>query len=281
MLNFIRSGKANYTVNIDGESYCVRTDHPNYSQVIEALKNKDEEAIIIALDIRKAMGEYASGDIEVSGNSVYYRGHRMSGYITDRILEQMSEGFGHEPMCSFLDNFMDNPEPSSIDQLYPFLENNGLVLTDDGHFLAYKYVYEDGKGGYRPGHPNKDGSYNNTSPGVTVQMPRSEVTLDPARPCASGLHVGSPDYVSGSNTIMLVKVNPKHAVSVPNEHGSGKLRCCEYHNVRIVNLTKEESESKTSFFYQKGLTNVGQDGISPSKYAAKGSLDNPVADHWN
>ena len=53
--------------------------------------------------------------------------------------------------------------------------------------------------------------------------------------CSSGLHVGSLSYSgpggwynSGDDKIVIVKVNPADAVSVPSDHGASKLRVCKY-----------------------------------------------------
>jgi len=275
MLNYICSGNGNIIVNFDGENICIDSDHVNHKMVTEALAAGDEEQLRALIDIPTAIKKYGAGDIEVDGDTVRYRGKPVYGYLVDRILEQMRLGYGYQPMCSFLENMHDNPSPESVEQLYPFLENNGLVLTDDGCFLAYKYVYNNGdEGKYRPSWKNPDGSYNDTSPGTVVRMSRSDVCYDPEQACAAGLHVGTPDYVgNGGDAIMLVKVNPKHAVSVPDEHAHGKLRCCEYYNVKVVELIKNEDND---YAYQYGLTNVGSDGYSDSKYAELYQ----TASHW-
>ena len=49
--------------------------------------------------------------------------------------------------------------------------------------------------------------------------------------CASGLHIGSWQYANnfkGDGHLMVVKCNPKNAVSVPQDENWQKLRACEY-----------------------------------------------------
>jgi hypothetical protein len=291
MLSYICSSNGNIIVNLDGENVCVHASHPNHQQVVEALRLGDEDVIRKITDVAGAVNRYAAGDIEVSGNHVLYRGQIVKGYLVDRILAQMSMGYGYEPMCAFLENMYDNPEPSSIEQLFPFLESCGLVLTDDGCFLAYKYVSRSTSsckgangallpiGTLIPSHANLDGSYHNNNPGQVVRMPRDGVELNPEKPCAAGLHAGTTDFVGNSGDVqILVKINPKHAVSVPCEHAFGKIRCCEYSVIKEVTLSRL---GDGRYEYQSGLTNVACDGYSPSRHVPqKGSLDNQTASHW-
>ena len=56
--------------------------------------------------------------------------------------------------------------------------------------------------------------------------------------CSRGLHVGSVkylennNYVSDSDTILLVLVNPQHVIAVP-KYDNSKLRVCEYFPISI------------------------------------------------
>ncbi|MHC4264333.1 MAG: hypothetical protein ACYSUK_00150 [Planctomycetota bacterium] len=270
MLKHICSRNGNVTVMVDDDVHLVPANHPAYSDIVQCIKSEDVTGLMGFLDIRNAVNRYSSGDIKVVDNDVYYRGNIVKNYLTERLIEQMGLGFGFEPMCAFLDNYFDNPNPDSIEQLYPFLENCGLVLTDDGCFLGWKYVYENGDGAYRPGWKNRDGTYHTLKPGAIVSMPREEVVCDPDEPCAAGLHVGTRDYVgNGGDAQFLVKVNPKHAVSVPDEHGHGKLRCCQYECIKVVEFETMDNLRPV----------YASDGYSKSVHD-KGSLDNQTASHW-
>lgn len=278
MLNYICSGKGNINVLLNGQMFCINSSHLHYKQIVEALEKKDEKALNVLLDVVKRINNYTSGvDVKVIDGEVLYRGKPVYGYLVDKILLQMEQEFGFQPMCSFLENLMDNPDPGSIDQLYPFLEQCGLTLTDDGCFLGWKYVDKDSDGNFWACHANKDGSHNRNNPGDIVKMPREEVTYNPSVSCAAGLHVGSKDYVGGQSHIVLVKVNPKHAVSVPN-YEAGKLRCCQYEVIQVYS-----GEELPAPVYSH---NVDKKGLGPSKFAppaqqAGGRFDNPTASHWS
>jgi len=67
--------------------------------------------------------------------------------------------------------------------------------------------------------------------GATPEMPRNLVDDNPRNDCSDGYHVGTIDYVNGFNKdqghVIIVKVNPRDAVSVPN-YDTTKLRVCKY-----------------------------------------------------
>lgn len=122
---------------------------------------------------------------------------------------------------TFITNIASNPNPETLDNLFSFIKRKELLLTLDGHFLAYKGVRLD----YLDQH---SGQFDN-SIGKTVEMPRENVTLNRNISCSSGLHVGTFGYASTfSSKTMLVKVNPKDVVSVPFDYNGSKMRVCKY-----------------------------------------------------
>jgi hypothetical protein len=149
----------------------------------------------------------------------------------DAIYEYQSAGLDIKPIVKFLENLMQNPSSSSIEQLWRFIENHKLPLTEDGHLLAYKCVRKDYKDKF-------SGKISNTI-GSVIKMARNLISDDARYHCAQGLHVGGLAY-SGPNgwysghgdKCIIVKVNPKDVVCVPNDHGYAKVRTCEYEVVK-------------------------------------------------
>lgn len=148
-------------------------------------------------------------------------------------------------MLLFLDNLMSNPSFRAVNETYTFLENQGLPITEDGCFLGYKAV----RNNYTD---LRTGTFNNNV-GQTVKMNRNQVNENYHEDCSYGLHVGSLGYVesfggfyrgqtpsSGGNRLLIVKVNPKDVVSVPEYAGHTKMRVCEYVVVdEIKNIVAE------------------------------------------
>lgn len=180
------------------------------------------------------------------------------------ILGENKEDTAHlEAVSRFLQKAADNPNMPDSDKLYRWLVQEGLTLTSDGDFIGYKSVYSVDKDTFNWGmvtRPNGDvvpGSdvfpdfvqplfrstysgggivdgveFHGHVPnyvGAVVEMPRDRVDSNGAVECSVGLHVGTYGYAStfSGDHMLLVKVNPRDVVSVP-DYDFTKLRACRY-----------------------------------------------------
>jgi len=216
----------NLTVILQNKAYQVLPDHLNYKQIMDSLHNGDEDQLLELVDIEKAVQSFGQGLIEIKNGKVYYDGDEVHGAISKRILEFMSKGLPFQPLVNFLENLMENPSMQSQKELYDFLEHQYLPITEDGHFLAYKAVRGDYMDKYAGKFRNKVGD--------VCEMTRAKVDDDRGRGCSNGLHAGALNYVAGygsvdaGDKIVIVKINPKDVVSVPNDCNCEKLRTCRY-----------------------------------------------------
>ena len=233
------------TLYMKGECLTVAQDHPNYSKVVDALKNEEFDEIEDLVNIAKAVTTYANGQVRVEAGQIFYGDFAVHNTLAERIIKMMAEGFKIDHMIKFLENLMKNPSNRAVNETYTFLENHGLPITDDGCFLAYKAV----KNNYTDIY---SGKFRNTV-GSVVSMPRNRVDETYAKDCSHGLHVGAIDYVvqyghfvkgeavrEGGNRLLIVKVNPANVVSVPQYDSHPKMRVCEYTVVsEITDIVKE------------------------------------------
>ena len=209
----------------NGDNHIINSSHPNFAQVISNIKAKNWDAIEGLIDIPKAIAKASSGKVEVFNNAIQYNGKPVHSYLATRILDLMAQGFDIQPWVRFMDRLYSNPDSKSIEQLYPFLERAKLPITPDGYFLAYKYVRKD----YKDCHT---GTFDNR-PGKIVREDRKLCDNNPNNHCSKGLHFCAkeylPNYGNGtSQRVVIVKVNPRDVVSVPNDHNFQKARACEY-----------------------------------------------------
>lgn len=230
-LSFIRTSQGNLNVVLStGRSFHVGHEHPNYKTLLDAIKTGDEKKFVAHVDIPKAIAKKSGGLVEVVNGQVCYKGEVVHNVVANRILEFMNVGLPFQPLVNFLGNLLENPSRRSVEQLYTFLENKNLPITDDGCFLGYKAVRHDWK-------DKHSGKITNT-PGTVVKVARSSVDDDFRNQCSYGLHVGGIEYVrsfgGGDDRFLIVKVNPKHAVAVPTDHQCQKLRVEEYLVVKEV-----------------------------------------------
>jgi len=225
-MNYIVSGNGTMTIVVDNQSYTIGYDHPNYLAIKECINSNDSENIVSLMDIPSAIENYAEGKVSVTNGILRYEDEEIHNTLTERIMSMMRDGFAFEPMIKFLANVLENHSNRAVQELYTFLENKNLPITEDGCFLAYKAVTSDYK--------DKWTRQIDNSVGETVSMQRRKVNDDCGTGCADGLHCGAIEYVEGyrsehnGDRVVIVKVNPKDVVSVPTDSGCQKVRTCEY-----------------------------------------------------
>jgi hypothetical protein len=224
------SGTINAVVN--NKAHSVAPDHANYARIKQAVIDDNPEEFERQVNVAEAVKSYTAeakntevGEVTVVDGAVVWNGKPVHSVLSNRILKAMQDGFPFDPLCKFLANLMRNPSKRAVDELYTFLEHQGLPITEDGCFLGYKRVQED----YTDCHT---GTVNNKI-GNVLEMPRNTVDDNWRELCSSGFHVGSIEYVRGfygdrkDYHVMIVKVNPADVVSVPN-YDNTKLRTCKY-----------------------------------------------------
>ena len=218
---FIMTDSGIITAVANGKSYPIPTDHPHYKELKEAIIKDDVPTLERLANRSQAVATFAQGKVTVRDGVVFYGAEALCNALTDRILRLMNEGFPFDPFIKFLENLMLNPSKRSVDQLYNFLEHQGLPITEDGHFLAYKRVKDD----WSDFHSGKL-FY---TIGAVVTLNRNQVDDDPDSSCSTGLHVGALSYVAGFGSdghLIIVKINPQDCVSVPKDANCTKLRTC-------------------------------------------------------
>ena len=248
------------TVSVDDETYQITSDNPNFAKVEHYVKTKQWDKVFNILGLAKTLQHFTEGDVKFDGNNVSYKGKVVSSYVTDKLIKMVQEGTSDvTPLAKFLDKVMQSKYDHVKENLYKFLEWGNIPLTADGDFLGYKSVRAD----YKDVHT---GTFDN-SPGTTVRMERSKVVSDPSQGCSAGLHVGVAQYVSGfggAKTI-VVKVDPRNVVSVPEEYNHQKMRTCEYFVVGDFN----PAYPLTSEVYQVNAVAMQASAGSTKKIAAK------------
>ena len=248
-MKYIISNNGSVNAFVGGKPYAFNKSHENYDKLLAYLENGNVEHFEASYDIASTVEHYCDGYVHVDNGELSWQGITMPELFTDRILQMRREGFNIDPMLNFLDNMNDNPSDQAIVELFDFMQNKHLPITDDGHFLAYKAVSPDFKDIYT-------GNIDN-SVGNEVSIERSKVDSNRNKHCSAGLHVGAIDCVKsyggidldedndGGNQIVICKVNPADVVSVPSDARFQKLRTCRYEVVSLFNDIFETSVHMT------------------------------------
>jgi hypothetical protein len=224
----------NIVVVIDNKPHTINKTHITYQRVVDAIKAGDWDTVKDVIEPKKVVLEYGQGNVAVQGDKLFWKGEEMHNALSNRMIQMLQDGFPIEPMIQFMENLMQNPSKRAVTELYGFLEKNSLPITPDGHFLAYKKVKNDYKDCYT-------GTMDN-SVGSVVEMERNRVDDDQNRTCSTGLHFCSRDYLNhfGGDRVVIVKINPRDVVSIPNDYNDSKGRACRYEVVDEIDKEKAD-----------------------------------------
>lgn len=244
-MNYIMS-RERVTIFHNGQSYSIHKDHHNYPEVVKILadQGKDADGDVLLSLVNAASALVIRDDkFSIEDGVLYFEDMEISNGLVTRISNMSDAGQSVSHLEAFLKNLMRNPSETSIMELYEFLENNSLPITEDGYFLAYKRVRND----FTDIH---SGTFDN-SVGQTVKIERSAVDDDRNRTCSFGLHACSWDYLSqfssfepDNDRVVIVKINPKDVVSVPSDYDNAKLRCAGYQVIaEIADPSREKIKS--------------------------------------
>ena len=280
------------TVVIFGEIYSMPRTAPAANAVIEGIRNDvSDYALRDLCNPTKAVEVYSQGRIVVTGDEVTLDGRPIEPCIERRIVSLMRDGLPFDHLLKFLERLEANPSQRAVTELYRFLEHEGMPITPEGNFLAYKGVQENrysctGNRNTRvlQGVVDSDGKIYNGD-GCVIEVERKDVDDNCNRTCSSGLHAGSHSYASGFGAVeLVVEIDPADVVSVPTDCNGQKVRVCEYKVLRPCRGLMGDTVARASNPYAKfiddepeeetfGIAFVVSDVTSapagtPCKYAA-------------
>ena len=244
------------TVIISGRSYLIQRGSPAFDYV----RTKWLEGDLDSLDpsmfvLREQIREFCGGDFKFDEGRglLYYKNEPCSNYLLEKVIQFIESKEDPQPLLRCHARLQKNPSKTARESLIEFICSRHIGLTENGMVIAYKAVRSD----YLSITSGTRGRLDNT-PGNTVTEPRSEVIEDRLRPCAAGLHAGTWQYVnwfkSDDSRIVMVLIDPLHAVSVPSDDGHvydtlwdgsalyTKLRVCEY--FVLADVTEECTDSR-------------------------------------
>lgn len=229
MLPYLLTEKS-VTVYINGKPLICSDEHVNFYKIIQKIKNDDFENIEELFSIEKSINQ-VTDKIKIVNNQLLYNDLVIDNSIVKRILTMIKQDFDISFMIKFLENLLENPSKTAINELYDFMSYGNLPITTDGHFLAYKKVREN----YYDIH---SGTMDN-SIGQIVKMNREDVNDNREQTCSTGLHFCSYEYLkhfgtAPKNKVVVVKINPKDVVSIPADYNNTKGRCCRYEVVEDI-----------------------------------------------
>lgn len=275
MIPYVKQGP-NIIMILDGSAATVSPSHINFKRIKEDLEAGNFDNIKALYNIVESVKKASNGEIDLSSSaadvSVKISGDPAKYAIAERIIKGLSIGEDMNKYKLFMANCQLNPSKIAIEELYQFLQNCNLPITDDGCFLAFKKVDSDFYDlhshtvpHYTPDHLTKIGAgpelfkgvygkraevkltcvYESGVQHLQISMPREKVDSNRYNLCSSGLHFCSKSYLpkfgwSERAKILIVKINPKDVVSIPPDYNLSKGRASSY---VVMSLLSEDLET--------------------------------------
>jgi hypothetical protein len=218
------------TLHLQGRPHPIDRSQPNWDAIIAALgKPETTEAELLPLvSVKTYVEGLQIGKVKVGEDTIFYDRKPVHNHLTNRMLEIVKAGLPVEPWAKFMDSLHQNPSNTAVTELYLWLEQSKMPITDDGHFLAYKKVRDDYTSFHRG--PNNEVVHNDI--GSTPSMPRNQVDDQRDNTCSHGLHFCSwdylPSYYGGQGKVVVLKINPADVVSIPSDYNNAKGRAWQY-----------------------------------------------------
>lgn len=226
------------TMILEGKSVCISKDDERFKAVRDALVDGSESQLLSLLapvykDKLLAPDVFSLKDGSIAFGNGFSYGHGVltchgetltNPGVVNAIERLLAERLPLDGIANFVDRLYDSTRSRVRQQLLLFADAKGLTIDSQGFIIAYKAVdcnYRD----------KWTGKIDN-SPGATPSMDPGEVEDNPDVACGPGLHAGSLDYIygygSGTDHIIIVKIDPADVISIPTDSGCQKMRTCGY-----------------------------------------------------
>lgn len=260
----------------DGEQVKFFADDARYQTAIELIK-EGRYGDVFDLDTKHVITSFFEIDQDDDGGNVTVTIEDGTGYvyihefemkvelheaITERVLKMSAQGFDPQPMINFISNLYSNPSKVAVDELFLFIAQSDLPITEDGCFIAYKIVRQDYLDIYT-------GTMDN-SVGKTLMMPRNMVDDNRNNTCSQGLHFCSRNYLRhygsgsrGADRCLLVKINPMDVVSIPSDYNNAKGRTWLYEVVGEIEGNWRDTLPTADYTPSAVVNNSGQMYYAP------------------
>lgn len=233
----------------------IKKEQPEFQEIKELLRNKDEEAIIEKLsENAKIILSFSDGTLTINESKGVVIDQETDTEVdlvlSKKIIEWAKDGLPFQPLLKFHRKVIKNPNVESAKDLFAFLENNQIPITESGNFLVYKKVKTIG-GKLFDSHtgkiPNEIGS--------TISMDREEVDADRTKDCSYGYHVGAYEYVSSfsGDTVLLCEVSPEDVVAVPLDYQRQKMRTCKY---KIISGYRDDKQIEDKLIKDTDIVDI-------------------------
>ena len=227
---FVHSGNV-LTLVLNGRSFEVQNDHPNFKKIVRGLKDLTEDQVYDLVVAKEEVKQQEGVVVNSDTVELVIDGQVVDPVLADEVFSLERAGLPTDGMINFIRKLYNNTSSTVVERLLDFIKVNGITVDSNVDIIGYKAVKNDWFDKY-------SGTISN-APGTTVRMKRHKVDDDHECGCSKGLHFGSLDYVAtyggGDDKIIIVRIDPANVVTVPLSCNHKKVRTCEYYVIGEYN----------------------------------------------
>lgn len=118
------------SINIswEGKNRIITVDNPQYSEVLNCIREERWDELEGLLDLATAVEEYSDGLFRIDGGQVYVKQEsgefEVPTQLNERILYYMEQKLPFDSLVNFAVKLGQNPSYNSVHQLYQFMERH-------------------------------------------------------------------------------------------------------------------------------------------------------------
>lgn len=237
-MTYITNATAIILILSTGEKIRVEKTDKHYPKILQTFDLPADEQESAVKSIISPLSKIIEDGFVITPTGVTYDGEALPDPLVTKIKSIVRDGLPLDHFKRFWENLKLNPSYHVVNEtgFFDFLDYKELPITEDGCFLAFRGVGNDywslsGDVSTKvlQGKTNDMGQIHNEI-GSVIEVLRNGVCDDRSIHCAAkSLHIGSLDYAkSWGPRVIIVKVNPRDVVSVPNDCSCQKCRVCKY-----------------------------------------------------
>lgn len=243
-----------------------------FNEVLGLIKSGKVYKVLQLLSPKASIETKLKGIKIISDNTIQYNGKTYSEKeyvgLIEYIIERSQYKQPYEYLLKFLDNLSLNPDANSRLNLFKFINQCGIVITENGYIAGIKSVNDDWTSHYDNKTLHKIGTF--------VSYPREKCDSNPRSACSTGLHTGGSNYVktysNGHNVITIT--HPRDVVCVPLDESFQKMRACLYY---IAEEIMEPNWERWASEVKKSTINKILIDFDKPKVISEKKLENAVA----
>lgn len=209
----------------NGQPMFVSRTNSAYFKVKQAIQGNHPEAQIMGIltaSVNPLDGPCTlSQDLVFNAGILYLDGQRVPESLSAIAQSMAAEGFSLDGFGNFVENLMDNPSYTVVNEMYAYMERNRFVFTQDGFILGYRVM---------PAGASLDAQ--------RQPVRRNSVDDDMSKPCGAGLDVYSfgslPHPVEPGSAIQECRVHPADVVNLGSSLDIGVLRVTHIRDIRVI-----------------------------------------------